>query len=97
MDRNEIGNAATLREALQMFVDSVEWLCAGDESGRIRRQFAVLLSDARAALSAPPRNCDVFPTWEKAAEAWGKSPEWSECPDAGWAWLFDPAKKEGGK
>ncbi len=59
-------NAAKLREALQMFVDSVEWLCNGDESGRIKRQFAVLLSDAHAALAAPPRNCDVGSPDEQA-------------------------------
>lgn len=69
---NGFGNAAKLREALQMFVDSVEWLCDGDESGRIKRQFAVLLSDAHAALAAPPRNCDRFATEEDANAAFDK-------------------------
>lgn len=55
----EQGNVAALREALEAFVKSVEWLCEGDERGIFKRQFAVLLSDARAALSASPRNCDV--------------------------------------
>ena len=49
-----------MREALAAFVKSVEWLCEGDESGKLKRQFGVLLSDARAALAEPPRNCELY-------------------------------------
>lgn len=54
------GNAAALREALTAFVDSIQWLCDGDERGIFKKQFAPLLSDARAALAAPARNCDKY-------------------------------------
>lgn len=53
------GNRMKMRDALEAFVESVEWLCEGYESGRLKQQFGVLLSAARAALSAPARNCDV--------------------------------------
>ena len=41
-----------LMAALVAFVDSIQWLCDGDERGIFKRQFAPLLSNARAALGA---------------------------------------------
>ena len=65
----------------------------GDERGIFKKQFAPLLSDARAALSASARNCDRFATAEEAFNAWEsdnkKPPE--QCF---LQWLFAPA--EGG-
>lgn len=60
------GNARALHDALTAFVDSIQWICEGDESGRIRKQFAVLLSEARAAIASPARNCDVGTAEEQA-------------------------------
>ena len=86
-------NTTALREALTEFVDSIQWLCDGDERGIFKKQFAPLLSDARAALSASARNCDRFATAEEAFNAWEsdnkKPPE--QCF---LQWLFAPA--EGG-
>jgi hypothetical protein len=98
-----------MREALEAFVESVEWLCDGDESGRLKRQFGVLLSDARAALAAPARNCDRFATaaeavaafadhlraWENAHGIYSEYPDHAvQVPAGAFAWLFAPA--EGG-
>lgn len=49
----------TAREALKEFVDAIEWLEAGDTSGYIRKQFSILMSEARAVLAKPERNCEV--------------------------------------
>ena len=94
----EPGNAAAMREALEAFVESVEWLCDGDESGRLKRQFGVLLSDARAAIAAPARNCDRFATEDEAREAYWAYREPLEFNNKPFVaiteWLFAPA--EGG-
>lgn len=102
------GNAATLREALAAFVDSIQWLCDGDERGIFKKQFAPLLSEARAALAAPARNCDRFKTEVEAMEEWNKYPQsrykgCRVCPHGDTSmvspthltlaeWLFAPAK-----
>lgn len=54
------GNIAAMREALETMVNCIDWLCEGDKTGRISKQFAPLLSQARAALDAPARNCDKY-------------------------------------
>lgn len=71
------GNQQKMREALEAFVESVEWLCEGDESGKLKRQFKVLLSAARAALSAPPRNCDL-PFYQCTSETRISDSVWRE-------------------
>lgn len=65
------GDPAAMREAINTMVNCIEWLCEGDNTGCIRKQFAPLLSYARAALAAPPRNCDVG-TAEEQAERFDK-------------------------
>ena len=62
----EAGDMKAMREALEAFVDAIEWLSDGDKSGLFRKRFAVLLSDARAALALPRRNCDVGDSDEQA-------------------------------
>lgn len=92
-----VGNAAALREALAALVDYWNW--GGYDAGRILR----LQDEARAALSAPPRNCDMFTAEKEARHEWweqevlprvrdekeGPEPEYTE-------WLFAPAAMEGG-
>jgi len=68
------GNAAALRDALETMVDCIDWLCEGDDSGRIRKQFAPLLTTARAALAAPARNCDRYADATEMARAFLKDP-----------------------
>lgn len=96
--RRATGNAAAMREALEAFVESVEWLCDGDESGRLKRQFGVLLSDARAALAAPARNCDRFATEDEARRAFEEEHSREIVHNlytAAFDWLFE--KMEGGE
>ena len=71
-----VGNAAAMREALEPWIAFAEWLLenAGKdrlgeairENGPIIRQ---RMEELRAALSAPPRNCDVG-TPEEQVERW---------------------------
>ena len=96
-----VGNCAKLREALKDIV-------------RIVEQIRLLYSDfpyeihdiarkARAALAAPPRNCDKYPTFNDAIRALADKRGWH---DAKWdserycilaSWLLAPAtEKEGG-
>ncbi|MBR4616263.1 MAG: hypothetical protein IKO55_11710 [Kiritimatiellae bacterium] len=77
--KRESNNAATMREALEPWIAFAEWLLenagkdglgkAIQENGPIIRQ---RLEELRAALSAPPRNCDVGTAeeQEKRFDAW---------------------------
>lgn len=96
--RRERGNAAELREALTKILNltnSLDENCAVDP---------VEIRDiAKAALSAPPRNCDKYPTFNDAIRALADKRGWH---DAKWnserycilaSWLYAPAtEKEGG-
>ena len=77
------GNAAAMREALTRCATLAEY-CAQD----IRAEVSQV---ARAALSAPARNCDRFATREAAFEAWLETSQSLRFT----VWLFAPA--EGGK
>ena len=101
----EEGNMAAMREALKAFVESVEWLCEGDERGILKRQFGPLLSDSRAALAKPPRNCDRFGgDFKMLHEAWF---DWTGSPSghnpdgtvkmAFGEWLLAPVQRGAGK
>ena len=59
-DRQEtltVGNAAKLREALVGLIDGICFHC--DMSGDCKGVPCEKMQKAKAALSAPPRNCDV--------------------------------------
>ena len=64
-------NNAKLREALEQFVDCWD-NCNYAEMGK------QLVEQARAALSSPPRNCDVG-TAEEQAERFDKFCEYTSC------------------
>lgn len=51
-----VGNAAATREALELFVEYSELVCKMGMFNRDR--LIAITTKARAALSAPPRNCD---------------------------------------
>lgn len=54
------GNCAKLREALKLFVEESELVC---RIGMFNRNRLVeITTKARAALDAPPRNCDIYTT-----------------------------------
>lgn len=103
-----VGNAAALREALDGMLILACGICAnknGCEDIRIER--CGLVKKARAALAAPPRNCDRYATAVEAMEELKRAHSWcakenrrclEDCPDCGktWcslAWLFAPAEK----
>lgn len=109
------GNAAKLREALAPFPSLCEWLVENAAKLGISDMVAKLRErgdKARAALSAPPRNCDRFATVEDARKAHEAICEkYSKCHngcplnneehysafDCFEAWLFAPAaEQEGG-
>lgn len=78
------GNAAAMRAALEKIVRiAEEWDTPGIHA--VRATLYRILEAARAALAAPPRNCDRFATTEEAENAFvefcaracsGKVPNW---------------------
>ena len=89
----------TAREALKAFVDAIEWLEEGDTSGHIRKQFSILMSNARAVLARPERNCERF---QVAAEALREWQSLVKAEPNTWDfrynyWLFAPAEKRKGE
>ena len=99
--RRERGDVAKLREALKrawLFVSATRESFAFVHEGRIERD--KLCEDIDAALSAPPRNCDLPKVLEDPWRAWlDDESNWEE----GYPkleihdWLLAPAtEKEGG-
>ena len=92
----------TAREALKAFVDAIEWLEKGDTSGHIRKQFSILMSDARVVLARPERNCERFNNGLDAIHGWEdyleKHPELPpSCMTSGVMipWLFELSEEKG--
>lgn len=55
------------------------------------------IANANAALSEPPRNCDLYDSEEDAWNAYLELHPNAECPNDEYEmWLFDPAEMEGG-
>ena len=107
-----VGNAAAMREVLKPWIAFAEWLLenAGKdklgeairENGPIIRQ---RMEELRAALSAPPRNCDLARDWLQdlyckfkppATVRREMPPEWVDAVMAFCKWLLAPAAQEGG-
>ena len=90
-NRNKLGNAAAMREAALPWIAFAEWLlenagkdalgAAIRDNGPIIRQ---RLEELRAALSAPPRNCDVGTPEEQRArfDKFCRSNSWDEIDGA---------------
>lgn len=82
-----IGNAAAIREALE---NAHSLICEGIETevdDEIEHPFHLELACEviQRALSAPPRNCDRFATWQEAKAAF-----WREVGDpADWQRLLE--------
>lgn len=93
------GNAAAMREALKLCVDSMcEYChmrpyCCGDAASGCEA-----LRVAKAALAAPARNCDRFAKWHEAWDAfvaeYGGPTDPGETEYYFGVWLF--AQAEGG-
>lgn len=96
-----VGNAAAMREALNMLLglfDSglVEYSDSCDTSDTSdTTQIQYVIDKAEAALSDPPRNCDRFATLDDARNAFFAdyvSDETCSSATAFAIWLFDEAK-----
>ena len=103
------GNAAAMREALEWAAQFVE-LGVDDELGADGQNLTTAAEMARAALSAPARNCDRFQTaadavaafadhlraWENAHGIHSEYPDHPvQVPAGAFAWLFAPAEGVG--
>ena len=97
MDR-EVGNAAAMREALEALVGVIDKCDSGDPLWwHIGAKGVKPLKDARAALSAPPRNCDKYTLAESLrkygfptkSKPWGEK-EWLDFCE----WYISEAKGE---
>ena len=95
------GNAAAMREALGNIRDLMLGLRAGDSVSS-----AHILSVVDRALAAPARNCDLYPTAEKATRAFQQMRNhrvradaclWDDRDEIGTFidWLFAPAQEGG--
>lgn len=92
-----------LRKALEFCVKGMCGFCRMDAEARGMTTECVngceALRKAKAALAAPPRNCDRFTSAEEAFHAWNNT---VDTPGGGayvglMDWLFAPAtEKEGG-
>ena len=104
--KRERGDAAKLREALKLCLRGMCGYCRMDAEARGMTTECVngceVMLGAKAALAAPPRNCDRFVS---AEEAWDAYDEWVDSyraqgktePFNEFGWLFAPAtEKEGG-
>ena len=67
---SQVGNAAAMREALEALLGVIYKCDSGDQLWwHIGAKGVKPLKDARAALSAPPRNCDIM-DWRTAWAKW---------------------------
>ena len=75
----KLGNAAAMREALEALVGVIDECDSGDPLWwHIGAKGVKPLKDARAALAAPPRNCDVG-TVEEQSERYHALCDSNEC------------------
>lgn len=98
------GNAAALREALELCVREMCAYCRAEAAmtmpGKECFYGCEALRVAKAALAAPARNCDRYANTAQALGAYPDGPQiGDEWDDADWMmfldWLFAPA--EGGR
>lgn len=97
------GDAAKLRKALETLLNlAYEVQDANSECGpRVCITAQFIIDEAKSALTAPPRNCDRFSTWEEANKAFEKE----NAHRIGFMnlytdvlkWLFAPATEGGDK
>lgn len=108
----EASNAKAIREALVGLAQAVQDFMA-TKGRNFYPDMAVALDAAAAALAAPERNCDRYPTVAEARNAFICEPcehpcgdctvcddDYALCRPCGIKWLFDPAKEgktDGGK
>jgi hypothetical protein len=91
-----VGNAAKMREVLNSARRTLsKWKI--DTPVSAWHEFDLAMDGIDAALSAPPRNCDLYTT-DEAIRKYDWSTRFSPCGEAEWIcfidWLFAEAKGE---
>jgi hypothetical protein len=106
--KREDGNAAALREALANLVDVIDRYDSGSPLWwHCGAKGVKPLKDAKAALSAPPRNCDLYATPDAAELAFDdychdrrENPtevcRRKSCRDCQREWLYAGGQRTGG-
>lgn len=97
----EGGNAAAMRDALEKCVDLILSFGNAELDETPLEVIIDIEAILKAALSALPRNCELYSNWYDAHQAWERLPKDElgyyvqengvECCEI--AWLFEPAKK----
>ena len=81
-----IGDAAKLREALRFLIENESKLFEADLSNGELELLHQIVGKARAALSAPPRNCDVGTVEEQIKRQYDTMCNTAKaCPDSDWS------------
>lgn len=83
------GNQMKMREAL-------EFVAHMYDSPYTTYDVLVAVQKARAALSSPPRNCDLFSCYSEAADYWHENVECADVNGCFDVWLFAPAAERKG-
>lgn len=107
-ENTPVGNAAAMREALEKCREiALQWQAdeADGVAGTIDKPSARSAAEAvmdmefeiNAALSAPPRNCDLFACYSEAANYWHENVECADVNGCFDVWLFEPAAERKGE
>ena len=96
--RDAAGNAAAMREALERLLKWVEVHTSiysirvapiEDDPKAVENEKNEAEAMSRAALAAPPRNCDRFRDWDSAAAEYERLVQEGKAEDGTWCeWLF---------
>ena len=92
---SQVGNVAAMRSALDKLVDFLRWTYAQDYPVS-RDKLADAIDIGVSALSAPPRNCDMYTTLDDARNAFFEdyvSDETCSSAAAFAIWLYDEAEE----
>lgn len=85
------GNAAAMRAALESTEELLEHFAT--PGTMLGDAFAMHMRDNRAALAAPPRNCDRFADYAAARDAYHREQHGAGATPLG-DWLFAAAKED---
>ena len=102
-DCNGLGNGAKMREALEDTAKALLWYFNDAVTHKWEPDYIESIAEKiKAALAAPPRNCDLYATEDAAFSAWAKKTGafkghiGAEAYYQYLRWLFDTATQEKG-
>lgn len=92
------GNQMKMREALMALVRVIDECASSSPLWWHNGAKGVEpLRKAKAALSAPARNCDLFACYSEAANYWHENVECADVNGCFDVWLFEPAAERKGE